>query len=756
MFGTGYPLRRHSYSEPTGILDACFNRVGLLSLQIDRVYSLGSKSRSKSQSVLTVLPSSASTVVPWILEDILDRVTSRMHQCHHCHRNLDHPDHRGIKSGVNHCTLDHFEGCPGGHQSDNGWTGCPTPGSGGSRLGDGMNSIPSTARNSPGSGNKNEDEFKLDVTPDALAKSLQLIALTDPSNQRDTIVLNDTDDEEDMHIQEEIKKLQLEVAQKAQAMIVVEEQARKQKKRLRREKLEKQRAELLEQSKALQLPQSSAAQPQGGVGELVQSQMPSLQPTPGTLRDRQLKEKADELAAKQTERSALKNRDKEGLTIAGIRALPGMTKEIEKWITSLQASVPSLAKTPTVQTVPGVNFQPPDILTTNQHTEKVEEIDQDFVYSASRGKLVRVIRDSPGTMNTKLSSPTPRQSQTTAANHTNQEEDTLASEDEDCTFQPPQGYKLAWYRDSKGHKYFLPRPVKHFSSPQPTKNYVRDKTTGRWYEQALPKETVISSNHPTPNYVPRYMDHRVNGSSPIPQVSRGIRTPGTIGPHVPERVPQFLQGDPDTRQGKDSKMPELVQWARNCPVSWTKKITSDKLNAVLWAWAYISELLATRTGQAPNLQPGELEARLQHFCNVLEVTLQSSSQSDFSSDAWNVARLYDQKVQQRVDSNQFSWVQLNAMNHGASHPHELMAAHQELAKKAKAPTRISTKEDVKQEKRKCGTWNKSDVRGKCTYEVENPGEKCKFTHECSYCKSKSLKPVDHQRSFCRKRTEEEG
>ena len=184
---------------------------------------------------------------------------------------------------------------------------------------------------------------------------------------------------------------------------------------------------------------------------------------------------------------------------------------------------------------------------------------------------------------------------------------------------------------------------------------------------------------------------------------------------------------------------------------------------MLWAWAYVSELLATRTGQAPNLQPGELEARLQHFCNVLEITLQSSNQSDFSGDAWDVARLYDQKVQHKVDNSQFSWSQLAAMNHGASHPHELMAAHQELAKKPKGGAGRGTggttgaRDDAaKKRKGKCLTWNKSEVRGKCTYEVENESEKCIFTHECSYCKSKSLTPVDHQRLFCRKRLEKEG
>ena len=72
---------------------------------------------------------------------------------------------------------------------------------------------------------------------------------------------------------------------------------------------------------------------------------------------------------------------------------------------------------------------------------------------------------------------------------------------------------------------------------------------------------------------------------------------------------------------------------------------------------------------------------MQHFCHVLEITLQTSGQADFSGDSWAVARLYDRKVQQKVDSKMFSWVQLSEMNHGASMPHELIAATQELAKK---------------------------------------------------------------------------
>ena len=35
-------------------------------------------------------------------------------QCHHCHRLLSHPEHIGVGSGRNLCTLDHFDLCPGG------------------------------------------------------------------------------------------------------------------------------------------------------------------------------------------------------------------------------------------------------------------------------------------------------------------------------------------------------------------------------------------------------------------------------------------------------------------------------------------------------------------------------------------------------------------------------------------------------------------------------------------------------------------
>ena len=163
----------------------------------------------------------------------------------------------------------------------------------------------------------------------------------------------------------------------------------------------------------------------------------------------------------------------------------------------------------------------------------------------------------------------------------------------------------------------------------------------------------------------------------------------------------------------------------------------------------MAELLATRTGMAPTLDTGELESRLQHFCHILEITMQTSSLAEFGGDSWAVARLYDRKVQQKVDTCQFSWVQLAEINHGASMPHELIAATQELAKKPKGGQASGKSVDVKSKGsgkentrsgQKCFSWNKSETKGKCNLEVDT-GEKCERIHECTWCKVKKLAPL---------------
>ena len=85
------------------------------------------------------------------------------------------------------------------------------------------------------------------------------------------------------------------------------------------------------------------------------------------------------------------------------------------------------------------------------------------------------------------------------------------------------------------------------------------------------------------------------------------------------------------------------------------------------------------------------------------------------------------------------------MHHNATLPHELMAAMQELSSKPKpkgdggrvaaAGTGAGDGVDpkFKKSRRTCPTWNKSEKRGKCTFEMEHPSLKCRYTHECSWC-----------------------
>ena len=248
-----------------------------------------------------------------------------------------------------------------------------------------------------------------------------------------------------------------------------------------------------------------------------------------------------------------------------------------------------------------------------------------------------------------------------------------------------------------------------------------------------------------------------------------------------ERVPSFVNTDSE-KQGK-GLVPELVQYARECPVHWTSKITTQNMNVVLWSWAYIAEILASRSGQAPDMPTGELEARLQHFLSVLEVTLQTTSQTDFASEAWKVARLYHTKVQHKLDNSDTTWLRMYEQWGGSTLPHELMAANAEAGTQPKRPNKTRAEEGYgkggkarddrsrddrsrddrsrddrsrdDRSKRLCGSWNRCETKGKCQYELDNEGETCKYAHYCTYCRSKKQNPVNHQRHFCKRRLEDE-
>ena len=92
---------------------------------------------------------------------------------------------------------------------------------------------------------------------------------------------------------------------------------------------------------------------------------------------------------------------------------------------------------------------------------------------------------------------------------------------------------------------------------------------------------------------------------------------------------------------------------------------------------------------------------MQHFLNVLEVALQPGNSPDFDNQAWKVARLYAEKVQQKVDRGD-TWLGFARRYGTDSHPHELMAAEKELAPKntkKKEDEGFKKKDEKKDEKR---------------------------------------------------------
>ena len=84
---------------------------------------------------------------------------------------------------------------------------------------------------------------------------------------------------------------------------------------------------------------------------------------------------------------------------------------------------------------------------------------------------------------------------------------------------------------------------------------------------------------------------------------------------------------------------------------------------------------------------------------------------------------------------------------------ELMAAQQELAPRHVRNRNKDTERSRDGDGRvpRCGSWNTWETKGTCEWESKNPGEKCNRLHECTYCKTKKFKPVNHQRLFCPKR-----
>ena len=492
-----------------------------------------------------------------------------------------------------------------------------------------------------------------------------------------------------------------------------------------------------------------------------------------------------------------------GINMDGIRKIPEVGVHVDGLVGRFQSLAPSLDRRPSAtlgQQLPAPTLKKKvvikqNIVAVDDHED--DTIEKDFVFSRRPdGSLVkvRVVNESPrqsaklsASARSAVSGSRRREALPQAPFQTDPESDLDASSDEDCDEKPQSGYRFRWKRDFMGEKYNVEEPA-YNQSPEMVYKYVRDKVTGRSYKKLVPKgdttpeqtykwvldpvsgqqvmvRDAVTIRPCIPVNAPsrprgQYVDRRSVTSTPGLHMADSSRTPQLVTSRTAqsvttqnERMPAFVVPAED-KQGKNNT-PAIVQYARSCPVAWTSKVTSDKLNMGLWCWGYVAELLASRTGQTPSLQPGELEARMQHFLNVLEIALQPSNPAEFDGHSWRVARLYAEKVQHKIDRGE-TWLNFESRYGADSQPHELMAAKEEVrpVRKPKDPIKEDPKgkpkDDKKGTKRTCTTWNASSVEGKCDFEVQYD-RACDRRHECSWCKEKGHRSLHHQRSFCRHR-----
>ena len=800
-------LRRHSFSAPAGLalysINNCVEGLKELSVRVTRLtrraqeerlrqvrekvlldlYIPGQNNKSRSIGDLRFPDPSPVIIAEQLLDEILittinsmsNSKSDKVRVCHQCHAPLSDEVHIGVPSGVGRCPLEHWLGCKGDitsgmDKNSKVWSACPTMVSSDSETGSELELEVSPTEKVPGK-LPCSVEMAAAGLEKALGSTVEDELQPSPLYRPDDVTTDSSEDDELISQREELKQLQREIDQQAVANKAAEKTARREE---RRRKLAQEKVELARQTKILREQQVSLS----AQSSRVSAQLPNLLgtaagtsvPTSTGTRAKDLKDKVAEHEAKKARKAASKLAQQQqnqggGMTMGGIRALPDVRQEVEEYIMRLKAIVPTLASDPTAVGFTSSTFQPEGVHSGSRaQTSENTKSKKKYIYVAELGQVIPIVdslNDLPA-----VAAGTTRTSRPIPDIQDSPESDSECSEDEDCQVEPESGMRFAWKRHSNGNKFFKPVPI-HGHSSEMKVTYQLDETTGNYEKIMVPKQqlgmkkpsTKVNVKTVATTATPQYKDHRVASS-------KGSRAGVPI--RKEERQSSFVSSDPD-KQGKESRLPSLVQFARDCPVSWTNKVTTSGLNPVLFSWAYVAELLATRSGQVPSLQAGELEARLQHFLSVLEVTLQTTVQTDFASDSWKVARLYHQKVQDKVDSGVYDWLELSQQWGTATLPHELMAANAELATKdvKKSPPkkrgagnagdkRRGDTGDKADDKKLCSSWNNSDTRGKCKWEVENEGRKCNFLHICSWCKTEHSQTNFHQKVFCKKRQEKEG
>ena len=116
------PLKRQWSAPARLILESCITKASSLSKQVDSLAAKVISGRSGSLPNLSQ-DYTSTELVRIVLDSVLDSVVlstakmPRTGQCHHCHRQLAHPEHVGVMPGIDQCKLGHYDLCPGGRET---------------------------------------------------------------------------------------------------------------------------------------------------------------------------------------------------------------------------------------------------------------------------------------------------------------------------------------------------------------------------------------------------------------------------------------------------------------------------------------------------------------------------------------------------------------------------------------------------------------------------------------------------------------
>ena len=147
----------------------------------------------------------------------------------------------------------------------------------------------------------------------------------------------------------------------------------------------------------------------------------------------------------------------------------------------------------------------------------------------------------------------------------------------------------------------------------------------------------------------------------------------------------------------------------------------------------------------------ELLTRLFQFKNSMEIVCNNSTQSEFNSRAWQLARAYDDKCIRDIELGLLSWQTIGTRLQYDCHLHALAQVPIPSSKfvgNGGPPQPPSNG----QNRQLCSDYNHTVSDGNhCKWSLANPGKKCNRQHSCLFCFNKYNNFRPHREVECEQR-----